>query len=59
VVTAAERDAAILFWTRLASASVSAVALFHAVRHYTRPRTTVIKLQVLLIFAVSIFSPYL
>ncbi|KXG24299.1 hypothetical protein SORBI_3007G022800 [Sorghum bicolor] len=49
VVTAAERDAATLFWTRLASASVSAVALLLAVRHYTRPKTTVIKLQVALL----------
>ena len=56
VATPAESDAAMRFGTRLACASVSAVALFLAVRRYTRPRATVIKLQVLLIFAVSIFS---
>jgi hypothetical protein len=59
VATAAERDAAMRFGTHLACASVSAVALLLAVRRYTRPRTTVIKLQVLLvlIFAVFIFFP--
>ncbi|CAO2190008.1 unnamed protein product [Urochloa humidicola] len=46
VATAAQREADLRFWGYLASASVSAAALFLAVRHYTRPRTTVVKLQV-------------
>ncbi|PUZ49922.1 hypothetical protein GQ55_6G018400 [Panicum hallii var. hallii] len=49
VATAAQRDAEMRFWGYLASASVSAAALFLAVRHYTRPRTTVVKLQVALL----------
>lgn len=49
VYTAAEREANLRFWGYLASASVSAVSLFLAVRHYTRPRTTVVKLQVALL----------
>ncbi|CAL5004391.1 unnamed protein product [Urochloa decumbens] len=49
VVTAAQRDADLRFWGYLASASVSAAALFLAARHYTRPRTTVVKLQVALL----------
>ncbi|PVH36190.1 hypothetical protein PAHAL_6G017600 [Panicum hallii] len=49
VATAAQRNAEMRFWGYLASASVSAAALFLAVRHYTRPRTTVVKLQVALL----------
>ncbi|RCV30288.1 hypothetical protein SETIT_6G082400v2 [Setaria italica] len=49
VATAAQRDAEMRFWGYLASASVSAAALFLAVRHYTQPRTTVVKLQVALL----------
>ncbi|KAJ1267009.1 hypothetical protein BS78_07G023900 [Paspalum vaginatum] len=49
VATPAERAAEMRFWGYLASASVSAVALLLAVRHYTRPRTTVVKLQVALL----------
>lgn len=54
VATAAQRDADMRFWGYLASASVTAAALFLAARHYTRPRTTVVKLQVLQIFPESI-----
>ncbi|KAF8760415.1 hypothetical protein HU200_010195 [Digitaria exilis] len=49
LVTAAGRGAEMRFWGYLASASVSAAALFLAARHYTRPRTTVVKLQVALL----------
>ncbi|OEL33905.1 hypothetical protein BAE44_0005074 [Dichanthelium oligosanthes] len=52
--TAAQRDAEMRFWGYLASAFVSAAALFLAVRHYTRPRTTVVKLQALQIRPLTI-----
>ncbi|KAL6857181.1 hypothetical protein ACP4OV_018563 [Aristida adscensionis] len=56
VDTAAERASLIRFWCYLAAAVGGAGALIVVVQHYTRPRTTVVKLQVALLGSAKSFQ---